>query len=44
VLQLQSELERLRNKLAKADLIIDVKKQLSILLGPSPPDTTGEPQ
>lgn len=44
MLQLQSELERLRNKLAKADLIIDVKKQLSTLLGPGPSDTTGEPR
>ena len=33
VLELQTEVERLRNKLAKADLIIDVQKKLSILLG-----------
>lgn len=44
VLQLQSEVERLRNKLAKADLIIDVQKKLSILLGLSTSDTTGEPK
>lgn len=42
VLQLQTEVERLRNKLAKADLIIDVQKKLSILLGLSTSDTTGE--
>ena len=44
VLQLQSEVERLRGKLAKADLIIDVQKKLSILLGLSTSDTTGEPK
>jgi transposase len=44
VLQLQTEVERLRNKLAKADLIIDVQKKLSILLGLSTSDTTGEPK
>jgi transposase len=44
VLQLQSEVERLRDKLAKADLIIDVQKKLSILLGLSTSDTTGEPK
>jgi transposase len=44
VLQLQDEVERLRNKLAKADLIIDVQKKLSILLGLSTSDTTGEPK
>lgn len=44
VLQLQSEVERLRSKLAKADLIIDVQKKLSILLGLSTSDTTGEPK
>ena len=41
---LQTEVERLRNKLAKADLIIDVQKKLSILLGLSTTDTTGEPK
>ena len=44
VLALQTEVERLRNKLAKADLIIDVQKKLSILLGLSTTDTTGEPK
>jgi transposase len=44
VLELQSEVERLRGKLAKADLIIDVQKKLSILLGLSTSDTTGEPK
>jgi transposase len=44
VLQLQSEIARLRGKLAKADLIIDVQKKLSILLGLSTSDTTGEPK
>ena len=44
VLQLQSEVARLRGKLAKADLIIDVQKKLSILLGLSTSDTTGEPK
>ena len=44
VLELQTEVERLRNKLAKADLIIDVQKKLSILLGLSTSDTTGEPK
>jgi transposase-like protein len=44
VLQLQDEVERLRSKLAKADLIIDVQKKLSILLGLSTSDTTGEPK
>ncbi|MDB5950494.1 MAG: family transposase, partial [Massilia sp.] len=44
VLQLQDEVERLRNKLAKADLIIDVQKKLSILLGLSTSDSTGEPK
>ena len=44
VLQLQDEVKRLRGKLAKADLIIDVQKKLSILLGLSTSDTTGEPK
>ena len=44
VLQLQTEVDRLRNKLAKADLIIDVQKKLSILLGLSTSDTAGEPK
>lgn len=44
VRELQSEVERLRGKLAKADLIIDVQKKLSTLLGLSTSDTTGEPK
>ena len=44
VLELEKEVGRLRDKLAKADLIIDVQKKLSILLGLSTSDTTGEPQ
>jgi transposase len=44
VLELQTEVERLRGKLAKADLIIDVQKKLSILLGLSTSDTTGGPK
>jgi transposase-like protein len=44
VLELQAEVERLRDKLVKADLIIDVQKKLSILLGLSTSDTTGEPK
>lgn len=44
VLDLENEVERLRDKLAKADLIIDVQKKLSILLGLSTSDTPGEPK
>ena len=44
VLALEKEVGRLRDKLAKADLIIDVQKKLSILLGLSTSDTTGEPK
>ena len=44
VVELQAEVERLRGKLAKADLIIDVQKKLSILLGLNTSDTTGEPK
>ena len=44
VLELQAEVGRLRDKLVKADLIIDVQKKLSILLGLSTSDTTGEPK
>ena len=44
VLSLQAEVERLRDKLAKADLIIDVQKKLSILLGLSTTDITGAPK
>lgn len=44
VQQLQNEVARLRGKLAKADLIIDVQKKLSTLLGLSTSDTTGEPK
>ncbi len=43
VLSLQAEVERLRHQLAKADLIIDVQKKLSILLGLSTTNTTGGP-
>lgn len=43
VLSLQAEIERLRHQLAKADLIIDVQKKLSILLGLSTTNTTGGP-
>ena len=43
VLELTEEVERLRCKLAKADLIIDVQKKLSILLGLSTSDTPGGP-
>lgn len=44
VLELKNEVERLRDKLAKADLIIDVQKKLSILLGLSTSDTPGGPK
>lgn len=44
VLELEKEVERLRNKLVKADLIIDVQKKLSILLGLNTSDTPGEPK
>jgi transposase len=44
VLELKAEVERLRDKLAKADLIIDVQKKLSILLGLSTSDTPGVPK
>ena len=44
VLELKNEVARLRNKLAKADLIIDVQKKLSILLGLSTSDTPGGPK
>ena len=44
MLQLQFEVERLRNKLTKADLIIDVQKTFFILLGLSTSDATGEPK
>ena len=44
VQQLQNEVARLRGKLAKADLIIDVQKKLSTLLGLSTSDITGEPK
>ena len=44
VLELEKEVGKLRDKLAKADLIIDVQKKLSILLGLSTSDTTGEPK
>lgn len=44
VLDLKTEVERLRGKLAKADLIIDVQKKLSILLELSTSDTPGGPK
>lgn len=44
IIQLQSEVERLRDKLTKADLIIDVQKKLSILLGLSTSESTDEPK
>lgn len=42
VLELEKEVERLRAKLVKADLIIDVQKKLSTLLGLSTGDTPSE--
>lgn len=44
VLELEKEVERLRAKLHKADLIIDVQKKLSTLLGLSTGDTPSEPK
>lgn len=44
VQELEKEVERLRAKLAKADLIIDVQKKLSILLGLDNGDTPNEPK
>ena len=44
VLELEKEVERLRAKLVKADLIIDVQKKLSTLLGLSTGDTLSEPK
>ena len=44
VLELEKEVERLRAKLVKADMIIDVQKKLSILLGLSTSDTPREPK
>ena len=44
VLELEKEVERLRAKLVKADLIIDVQKKLSTLLGLSTGDTPSEPK
>jgi transposase-like protein len=41
---LEKEVERLRAKLAKADLIIDVQKKLSTLLGLDTSDTPSEPK
>lgn len=43
VLQLTRENARLRDKLAKADIIIDVQKKLSILLGLTSADAPDEP-
>jgi transposase len=44
VRDLEVEVARLRDKLAKADLIIDVQKKLSTLLGLSTTDTPSEPK
>jgi transposase len=44
VRELENEVARLRDKLAKADLIIDVQKKLSILLGLSTASTPNEPK
>lgn len=44
VLELENEVERLRARLVKADLIIDVQKKLSTLLGLSTADTPSEPK
>jgi transposase-like protein len=44
VRDLENEVARLRDKLAKADLIIDVQKKLSTLLGLSSSDTPSEPK
>jgi transposase len=44
VRDLEAEVARLRDKLAKADLIIDVQKKLSTLLGLSTTDTPSEPK
>jgi transposase-like protein len=44
VLELQRENARLRDKLAKADLIIDVQKKLSTLLGLTSADAPDEPK
>lgn len=44
VQELEKEVERLRAKLVKADLIIDVQKKLSTLLGLSTDDTPSEPK
>jgi len=42
VAELEKQVERLQAKLVKADLIIDVQKKLSILLGLSTSDTPSE--
>ena len=44
VLELEKQVERLQAKLVKADLIIDVQKKLSILLGLSTGDMPSEPK
>lgn len=44
VQELEKQVERLQAKLAKADLIIDVQKKLSTLLGLSTSDTPSEPK
>lgn len=44
VRELEKQVERLQAKLAKADLIIDVQKKLSTLLGLSTSDTPSEPK
>jgi transposase len=44
VIELKKQVEMLQAKLVKADLIIDVQKKLSILLGLSTADTLSEPK
>jgi transposase len=44
VLELEKQVEMLQAKLVKADLIIDVQKKLSVLLGLSTADTPSEPK
>jgi transposase-like protein len=44
VMELEKQVERLQAKLVKADLIIDVQKKLSMLLGLSTADTPSGPK
>ena len=44
VAELEKQVERLQAKLVKADLIIDVQKKLSILLGLSTAETPSAPK